>query len=298
MAHGIMSGLCLWITGRPGLVEPITESQLATLSPAWAEETARYFVDCQGQDWRCSSVVPQGAAVLVAGPCGSTQDVLASLVAEQDLPPWTSLLAPSQRQGRGQLRRDWHSPVGNLYASTLWPTLPPAWNRLASLLAGYSLAMALYHSGLPVRIKWPNDILLGGAKVGGILVEERQNRLIVGCGLNVVSAPPAEDLRQGHAVAAGTLAAYGAGNGPLALWLRLMPELRAEAEQWLRHATVPASFLRRLQEHMAFLGQEVVVRDGEREMAGRLLGVAADGGLRLGRPEGEQTLYSGSLLPL
>jgi BirA family biotin operon repressor/biotin-[acetyl-CoA-carboxylase] ligase len=107
----------------------------------------------------------------------STQDVA------RNLPEGSVVVADEQTSGRGRLDRRWEAPAGSaLLASFVLPARP-----LASLAAGVAAAAAC---GDQVRLKWPNDLLLAGAKLAGILVERRGERCIVGIGINLTWAPP------------------------------------------------------------------------------------------------------------
>ena len=103
------------------------------------------------------------------------------------LAPWQSVLVSSQRQGRGQLRRNWVSPAGNIYAALRLPMQEPFASSAASTVTGAMLAAALGKLGFEVRLKWPNDLaVLDGdtpAKVAGILLEERAGVLLAGIGI-------------------------------------------------------------------------------------------------------------------
>jgi BirA family transcriptional regulator, biotin operon repressor / biotin---[acetyl-CoA-carboxylase] ligase len=107
----------------------------------------------------------------------STQDLA------RPLPVGTVVVADHQTAGRGRLDRRWVAPPGSsLLASWVLPAHP-----LAPLAAGVACAQAC---GAPVRLKWPNDLLLDGRKLGGILVERTGDRCIVGTGINLSWAPP------------------------------------------------------------------------------------------------------------
>ena len=104
-----------------------------------------------------------------------------------------ALFAEAQSAGRGRRGRDWRSPFGaNLYLSLAWSFAgwPPKLGTLP-LAIGITAARALAACGLPgVQLKWPNDLRIGDAKLGGILIESRSEiggscRVIIGLGLNV-----------------------------------------------------------------------------------------------------------------
>ncbi len=116
------------------------------------------------------------------------------------------MVADGQREGRGRMGRTWVSPAGgNLYASfVLRPGRPPDQLAGLTLAAAVAFAEALEGLGAAVTIKWPNDLLLGGRKLGGVLTELYASNpesayVIVGVGLNLASAPA--DLPDGATAA-------------------------------------------------------------------------------------------------
>jgi BirA family biotin operon repressor/biotin-[acetyl-CoA-carboxylase] ligase len=106
----------------------------------------------------------------------STQDVARAL------PIGSIVLADHQSAGRGRQDHRWEAPEGTALLVSF--VLPP--NPLLSLAAGVATAEA---SGPTVRLKWPNDLLLGGKKLGGILVETTSAKAICGIGINLSWAP-------------------------------------------------------------------------------------------------------------
>jgi BirA family biotin operon repressor/biotin-[acetyl-CoA-carboxylase] ligase len=127
---------------------------------------------------------------------GSTNDT-AALLAREGAPEWTLVGARHQTAGRGRLGRTWRDgPGGALMVSlVLRPAIAPAEAGLLPLLTGAALAEAtLDAAGIRARCKWPNDLLVDGSKVGGVLMEsaltgDRVDHVIVGLGVNLV--PPA-----------------------------------------------------------------------------------------------------------
>jgi BirA family biotin operon repressor/biotin-[acetyl-CoA-carboxylase] ligase len=116
--------------------------------------------------------------------------------------PGVWFLAEQQTKGRGRHQRLWHSPKGNLYCSFLFPDPGPLHSvPFLCFVTGLAVHSALSafsserHGVLPLRLKWPNDILIEGEKVGGILIESRhigeEKRLcvVIGIGINCTSAP-------------------------------------------------------------------------------------------------------------
>lgn len=121
---------------------------------------------------------------------GSTMEIAHELAA-QDAPQGTLVFAARQEQGRGRLGRTWVSPDGGAYCSIiLRPTRPPVEIPQLSLLTGLATAEAIRElAGVSPSIRWPNDVLLNGLKVAGILVEARDGAVVVGIGINVTTDP-------------------------------------------------------------------------------------------------------------
>lgn len=103
------------------------------------------------------------------------------------------LRAERQTAGRGRQGRAWSSPTGNLYASTLVrlvPRDPPA--ATLALVAAVALEEALrvfLPEGAALQLKWPNDLMLGGAKLSGILLERSDDAVVIGFGANLAHHP-------------------------------------------------------------------------------------------------------------
>src|SRR3954469_24646435 len=126
---------------------------------------------------------------------GSTNDDLAAL-ARAGAPEGTWLRAESQTGGRGRQGRGWDSPAGNLHASTLVrlaPGDPPA--PTLALVAAVALheVAAAFAPGAELIVKWPNDLLAGGAKLAGILLEREGDAVVIGFGANLAAAPAGLD---------------------------------------------------------------------------------------------------------
>lgn len=131
-----------------------------------------------------------GRRVVYLTSTGSTQDI-ARREAESGAPEGTIVLAEEQTKGRGRFDRVWVSPAGkNLYLTLI---MRPPLERLRSLSIVAPLAVALAvedATGLEPRIKWPNDVLINGRKLSGILIEseiagETVKYALVGAGINI-----------------------------------------------------------------------------------------------------------------
>ncbi len=152
------------------------------------------------------------APLFITDSASSSLDVASYLIKQNLFSPFSSVLCRNQTAGRGQLRRHWHSQEGNIYAALCLPNIPPFSTDAAAPALGGIIAQALNEMGYEVFLKWPNDILQrkegqGWCKVAGILLEERNNVLIAGIGINTYCAPDKEDLRKDSFINAGILQA-------------------------------------------------------------------------------------------
>jgi BirA family biotin operon repressor/biotin-[acetyl-CoA-carboxylase] ligase len=123
-------------------------------------------------------------------------------LARQGCPAFTVVTAERQLQGRGRMQRTWHSEEGGLYFTiVLRPQLPAALGSLATFAAGVVWAQVLAEDyGLPVGLKWPNDLLADERKLCGLLAEmetrgDMVNFVNIGVGLNVNNAPSPQEPR-------------------------------------------------------------------------------------------------------
>ena len=127
-----------------------------------------------------------------------TTNIEADRLAREGMPEGTLVVADGQTKGRGRLKRSWASPPGTgLYLSiVLRPTCAPDYFPALTLTAGVATASAVQQMGLVPQLKWPNDVLISGKKVGGILTEgvfdkKRIDFAILGIGINVNTAAEA-----------------------------------------------------------------------------------------------------------
>ncbi len=243
-----------------------------------------------------------GSALFLCGRCRSTFEVAWALHQEGLMGPWGAALAFSQSNGRGQLGRLWHSPPGNLYVSFFLPDDKLFSGSAGALFTTYMIFQALEAFGLPLMIKWPNDLLLAipegryAGKVGGLLLEERAGAVLAGLGLNLVSAPGVKELRPGSALGAADLRSWGFA--PVPLWLRLLAGMRLIYKKRVKDRQT-TELLQELEQRLAWRGEPVRAGEDDKPVEGRLLGLAADGSLRILGPDGsEHLVFSGSVSPL
>jgi BirA family biotin operon repressor/biotin-[acetyl-CoA-carboxylase] ligase len=212
---------------------------------------------------------------------GSTNaEALARARAGERGPLW--ITAETQTNGRGRSGRTWVSPAGNLYATLLLtePCAPAQAPQLA-FVSGLALHDAVAHCApalaATLTLKWPNDLLLGGAKLAGILIESENPpgfSVALGIGVNCVSHPngtpyPATDLRSA-----------GANIASETLFRALSASMQHRLSEWRRgqgFAQIRAGWLARA----AGLGEPIGVRLADRELSGRFRGLDEAGRLLL-----------------
>jgi len=208
---------------------------------------------------------------------------LAAELARAGAEEGTVVLAEQQTAGRGRLGRTWVSPARlNLYASVvLRPAMPPLEVPRLTLVAGIAVADAIARTvPLPVEIKWPNDVLLAGRKVAGVLTEleaetERVRFVIVGIGVNLNAArsdfPPELQSK-----ATSLALASGAPVDRAAFAARLLSALDAHYATFLRGGF--AALRQRYEELHCLTGRRVTI-DGKPPLTGVVRGVDDGGAL-------------------
>lgn len=204
------------------------------------------------------------------------------------------LLAERQIGGRGRRGRSWVSPLAaHLYLSVA-RQFSGGLSRLGglSLVAGVAVAEALHAAGYDgVQLKWPNDLLVSGRKLGGLLVEGGGEhagpvRAVIGLGLNVrMPVDAAATLDQPWIDLAALNAAAPSRN---AVTANLLGHLLPALEQFDDEGLFP--FLARYARFDALAGREVVVHGAGTPASGTALGIAADGALRV-RVDGEERSF-------
>jgi len=229
-------------------------------------------------------ILPTGHAVRYFNRIDSTNLEARRLADEGERGPlW--LVAEEQTGGRGRLGRAWVSERGNLYATLLFPISegPQAAAQVSfvAALAVHDMVLAL-RPGVSPRIKWPNDVLIGGAKFCGVLPEvvgSNPTRIAIGFGVNVAHAPDGTPY---------PVASLGAGLGLEAVLRELDSCLGVRLEQWDEGRGFGA--IREAWSARALgLGTEVTATAGSTRMTGTFKGLAADGALILESSDGTLT---------
>lgn len=198
-------------------------------------------------------------------------------------------MASEQSAGKGRQGRQWISPRGNFFGSTVVELQPgdPSAPSL-SLAAGLALieAVDVAVPNLPLMLKWPNDLLLGGEKLAGILLERSGERIVAGFGVNLASAPSLPG-RQAASLK-GALTPHGFAPLLAAGFARLLAlwrtsESAALAQAWLVRAHP--------------VGAPLTVHAGVDEcVSGTFDGIEPDGALRLRVDDGVRIVRAGDVL--
>jgi BirA family transcriptional regulator, biotin operon repressor / biotin---[acetyl-CoA-carboxylase] ligase len=253
-----------------------------------------------------SKAVVHGYRLAAYDTIGSTSTEVRERALQGD-PGRLWIVAEEQTAGHGRRGSSWKTPRGNLAASLLM-LLPDAPARAATLgfVAGLALeqairtsapeaAFAVHFDGADgkdarLRLKWPNDVLVGGAKVAGILLEAiavgpGRHAIVIGIGVNVRHAP------EGIAYPTTSLDACGSGTSAEALFGAL-------SDAWLEQEAVWsgshgfAAVRRRWLERAAGLGAPIAVRSGRAVLRGTFETIDEEGRLVVRSADGETRLVS------
>jgi len=243
-----------------------------------------------------SAAVRTGFRLLALGETGSTNaHALACARAGERGPLW--ITAQTQTAGRGRRGREWTSQSGNLFATLLLtdPALPGDVAQLsfvASLAVHDAIADCAPMLGPRLALKWPNDVLCGGAKLCGILLEGEGDSVVIGIGVNCISHP------RSTAYPAIDLAAAGAHVTPDDLLAALSRAMVTRLGQWQRgegFGSIRADWLRRARG----IGERILVRLQDREISGRFEALDARGQLVLRLADGrDERVVAGDVFPL
>jgi BirA family biotin operon repressor/biotin-[acetyl-CoA-carboxylase] ligase len=217
----------------------------------------------------------------------STNDVALDLM-RQGAAHGTIVTAEEQRAGRGRRGRTWWSPRGNLYASIIVrPDVGTAVGQLAFVTA--VAASGAVGAGIPIRFKWPNDLLVDGRKLGGILIDAESDGAVIGLGINVASAP------DGTPYPVTSLTAIGYGTISVGeLLASVCRSLETWYVGWKREGFSPVrdAWLARA----AGMGETMAVRSATTEMRGVFAGLDGDGALLLETADGRRRVTSGEVV--
>lgn len=238
-----------------------------------------------------------GCQVHYRAAVGSTNDE-ARRLAQAGAPEGTLVIADEQHAGRGRLNRLWWSPPNSslLLSLLLRPPVSLQQSQHLTMCAGLGATDAIEQiTGLSVGLKWPNDLLINGKKMGGILTEVESaegqvNFAIVGLGLNINM--DAGTLLSLDAPATSLSAEVGYSVDRLALLTALLRHWEDRYRRWLRGESPREAWAARL----VTLGRRVRVTVGNETWEGKAVGVNEEGALLLRQDDGTvKTLWAGDV---
>jgi len=222
---------------------------------------------------------------------GSTNDE-ARRLAQAGAPHGTVVHADEQTAGRGRMTHTWFSPPGNLYLSILLRTgQPAARTSELSLLAAIAVAdtvETLLPRQIRAMLKWPNDVLINGAKIAGILVEHVDDATIIGIGLNVLQAPSNAAYKTTTIVANGGIASVDGARDIL------LGRLGHHLADWQSAGFAPIR--ERWLNRSYPVGAAIRANAGGQAVSGHFAGLDQDGALLLDTPQGRQRIVAGEIV--
>ncbi len=211
-----------------------------------------------------------------------------------DHPDQTWVRADTQTAGHGRHGRAWQSPPGNLHSSTL---IRPQPNEGPPQQLSFVAALALAEAMTPwvgrqrLSLKWPNDLLLGGGKLAGILLQSTPGALVIGFGVNITHAPAGLEQR-----VAALANATADPPTPAVLLTELRRTFAAQRSRWRTQGFAPirTAWLARATP----VGWRTTVRQGDRTLTGTFAGLAPDGAMLLQRDGRIDHIHAGEVFGL
>jgi len=226
-------------------------------------------------------------------------------LAQQGAPHGTLAVAEAQVSGRGRRGRSWESPAGtSVYMSLLCrPDFPPDRAPMLTLVMGLSVAQAVNrYTGLPAKIKWPNDVVVNGKKICGILTEMEMGLetreiqyLVIGVGINVSNKEFPEELQ---GIATSLYLESGENKEKILRAVLVRYVMEAFEENYERFSeTMDLSLLQKgYNEHLVNRDAAVKVLDPKGEYTGVAKGIGPDGDLLVETEDGTvKKVYAGEV---
>lgn len=212
----------------------------------------------------------------------STNTYLLQKIKEKNIPSGSVCLADQQTHGRGRLGRNWVSPPGaNIYCSIFW-----RFTHLQHEVTGLSIAIAVmvanvlqqYGIKSGIQLKWPNDILFSGKKLGGILLETNSSQsMVIGVGLNLYFPEASADPLLAQAIFLYDITKKNPKRNKLIglLLNEMIKQLPVFEKEGL------AAFRADWEKYDALTGKMITVHAGEQQIMGKMLGINNQGELLL-----------------
>lgn len=214
---------------------------------------------------------------------GSTNDVALELLRQDSLKLPALVLTESQRAGRGRGENTWITSQGALTFSLVLDAGFVPQPTLLSLATGYSIVkMIESNTSLSAQLKWPNDVLLSGKKVAGILIESNPHGVVVGIGININNQPALDSATSLSEELENPLELQQALSSMLNSFFDVLDQVKHDSVQLIQSC----------ENCLAFLNEEIELASGAQQLTGRLLGLDANGGLKLKTETGIENVIS------
>lgn len=238
-----------------------------------------------------------GSAVVIYERTASTMDI-AKRIVHTDFKNGTVIFAEEQTRGRGRSGHSWSCPryKGLLFTLLLKHNMPPAHLCLLIGTMAISITETIRETlQLPAEIKWPNDILVGGKKVGGVLVElekgfKKQSVFLIGVGINVNVTE--KELPKQIRLPATSLAIENKGFINRALFAKALLQ---DIDKW--HSILRDEHFRyiteRWKELCVTIGERLTITDCDTEYTGKVINISNNGGLMLKLDNGQIKIFRG-----
>jgi len=239
-----------------------------------------------------------GKQVVFRQVVDSTQNLALSLAARQDS-RGTVVIAEQQKSGRGRQRRKWLSPNGGIWLSViLKPEIPTARITLLPFAAALAVCNAIRATGLDARLKWPNDVMVSGKKVAGILLDisaeaDQVNHAIIGIGINANVDASALSARLEGIKITSISNELGRAVSRLDLTKALLENLERYHLEMERQRHI--AIMQEWKKHSDMLGRRVTVSQGGKTVQGFAADVNDDGSLLLRTGDGDVNIVSGDI---
>ncbi|HVE62557.1 MAG TPA: biotin--[acetyl-CoA-carboxylase] ligase [Mycobacteriales bacterium] len=237
--------------------------------------------------------VPPWRELHVLSEVSSTNDVVAA-AARAGEPEGLVVVAESQSGGRGRLGREWLSPprAGLTLSMLLRPAVPTdRWPWLPLLVGAAAARAVAQRSGLEVRLKWPNDLVIADRKVAGLLVEGVGEAVVVGIGLNVSTRR--DELPRADATSLALELGTGEAADRAPLLLAILRAIGPDYLDWVAADGAADSVASRYRATCSSIGRTVVISlpSGE-EVSGEAVDIDGHGRLVVRGPDGVLSSYS------
>jgi BirA family biotin operon repressor/biotin-[acetyl-CoA-carboxylase] ligase len=239
-----------------------------------------------------------GRQVVFRESTDSTQSLALALAGRPDSHGLV-VVAEQQKSGRGRQKRRWLSPKGGVWLSVvLKPSIPTAKITLLPFVAALAVCDAIRAAGLDARLKWPNDVMISGKKVAGILLDisaeaDQVNHAVIGIGINANVDSAAISERLDGIKITSMSDELGRPTSRLELTKALLENLERYYLEMERRGA--GAILQKWKKNSDMLGRKVAVTQGGGTIQGVAADVNGDGSLLLRTGEGEVSVVSGDI---